>query len=56
MTCGQCKGFTREQVYIGYYLCKTNSDENTQYIVKEKAQGCSNHSPKKQTTQEKKDE
>ena len=55
-TCGECKGFTREQIYIGYYLCRTNSDEGTQYLVKEKAHGCENHKQKKQTKQEKKDE
>ena len=56
MICGKCKGFTKEQIYVGYYLCRTNSDENTQYVVKEAAHGCSNHEPKKHTKQENKDE
>ena len=54
MTCEKCKGITKEQVMIGYYLCRFNTDENIQYTVKPAAKCCSNFKQKdknaKQTT------
>lgn len=54
-TCGECKGFTKEQIYIGLYLCKINSTDEVQYLVRNTASSCSNHKQKNKQ-QEKKDE
>ena len=48
MTCEKCKGITKEQVMIGYYLCRFNTDENIQYTVKPAAKCCDKYNPKKQ--------
>ena len=56
MSCGSCKNITKEQVMIGYYLCRFNSTEDVQYSVKTTAQACSNYNKKRTVKQEKKDE
>lgn len=49
MICSKCKGFTKETVYIGYYLCKVNTTDDTKYGVKPNATCCCNFKEKKQT-------
>lgn len=56
MSCGTCKNITKEQVMIGYYLCRLNSTEEVQYSVKTTAQACSDYKTKRIVKQEKTDE
>lgn len=46
MTCGTCKGFTKAQIMIGYYLCGVNSTKDVEYIVKPTAKCCDNYKQK----------
>ena len=55
MSCGTCKNITKEQVMIGYYLCRFNSSDEVQYSVKPNALECASYKPRKEK-QEKKDE